>query len=36
VRRSECRNPRIGASLEDSLVDCDYGESLTVCEPPAV
>jgi hypothetical protein len=35
VRQTECRNPRIGAVPAESLIDCDYGESFTVCEPPA-
>jgi hypothetical protein len=31
VTTTECRDPRVGAMPEQSLVDCDAGESVTLC-----
>jgi hypothetical protein len=36
VRVSECRNPTVGAMPEQSLVDCENGESAALCEPAMV
>ena len=36
VRATECRNPTVGAAPEQSLVDCDDGESAALCEPAMI
>lgn len=36
VAITACSRPRVGAMPELALVDCDPGETATLCEPPSV
>jgi len=36
VSVTECRDPRLGATPEQALVDCDAGESAVLCGPSMI